>query len=164
MFLIFMAIASLCWIGCSDSPEIDTMMEEEETIEMIDSSSQAVITSVSVSGEVGDYTFRVGIASPDTGCDQYANWWEVFSLDGALLYRRILGHSHVDEQPFERSGGPVNIQVEQEVIIRAHMNNTGYGRQAYKGSVSDGFEETILEEDFHLELADSAPLPGDCAF
>ena len=57
------------------------------------------------------------VASPDTGCDQYANWWEVITEDGALIYRRILGHSHVNEQPFIRSGVGVVIDENQVVIV-----------------------------------------------
>jgi|GEM_PF-2150998 len=87
----------------------------------------ADVISVEVSGVDNNYTFSVGITSPDTGCEQYANWWEVISEDGQLIYRRILGHSHVAEQPFVRLGGKVKIDKQQVVIIRAHMNTSGYG-------------------------------------
>ena len=86
----------------------------------------AEVTSVSVSGGAGAYTFSVGVKSPDTGCEQYADWWEVLSEDAQLIYRRILTHSHVTEQPFTRSGGPVTVDTGQIIIIRAHMNNLGY--------------------------------------
>ncbi|MGF1460405.1 MAG: hypothetical protein ACFBSG_15440 [Leptolyngbyaceae cyanobacterium] len=112
----------------------------------------------------GQYTFRVTIASADTGCDQYANWWEVITADGDLLYRRILAHSHVDEQPFERSGDPVAIAADQSVIVRAHMEPDGYSSQAMKGTVADGFEPTALPEGFTADLATVAPQPNDCAF
>ena len=67
------------------------------------------ITAVECAGQPNNYTLSVTIESPDTGCDQYADWWEVFYPDGTLIYRRILGHSHVTEQPFTRSGGVVNV-------------------------------------------------------
>lgn len=124
----------------------------------------ADVISLGVSGEEGDYRFSVGINSPDTGCDQYADWWEVVSQEGELIYRRILLHSHVEEQPFTRSGGPVSIAADSMVIVRAHMNTDGYGGAAFLGSVQSGFSETDLDPDFAVDLANEPPLPNDCAF
>lgn len=112
----------------------------------------------------GELWFAVGISSPDTGCDLYADWWEVLSEDGELLYRRVLGHSHVDEQPFVRSGGPVSVEPDQTVWVRAHMSPGGYGGQAYKGSVANGFEPADLRSDFAPEAAEQEPLPEGCEF
>ena len=84
------------------------------------SAPAADVIGVQVSGAPGAYQFNVTIKSPDTGCQQYADWWEVVSEDGRLLYRRVLLHSHVDEQPFTRSGGPVPIQADTVVWVRAH--------------------------------------------
>ncbi len=127
-------------------------------------STDAKIVSVSVSGEEGSYSFNVGIKSPDTGCDQYADWWEVISEGGQLLYRRILAHSHVNEQPFSRSGSPVVIKKDQIVFVRAHMNTNGYGNEVFKGSVETGFEKNMLDKTFADQLELVAPLPGGCAF
>lgn len=128
-------------------------------------SSGANVEAVTVSGEAGAYNFSVTLRSPDTGCDQYADWWEVLGEDGSLLYRRILAHSHVDEQPFTRSGGPVDIQGDTPVFVRAHMNTTGYGGSVFAGTVEGTFAEAT---DFDAEAAASvetqAPLPESCAF
>lgn len=124
----------------------------------------ATVTAVAVTGNPGNYSFAVTIASPDTGCDQYANWWEVITPEGELLYRRILAHSHVNEQPFTRSGGPVPVQADQSVIVRAHMHPSGYGKQALQGSVASGFEELSSESAIAPELASQPPLPDGCAF
>lgn len=124
----------------------------------------ADVISVETSGEAGAYRFSVTVASPDTGCDRYADWWEVVSERGDLIYRRVLLHSHVDEQPFERSGGTVEIAPDTPVIIRAHMNTSGYGGQVYRGTVQDGFRPASTEPGFATELEQSAPLPQDCAF
>ena len=124
----------------------------------------ADVQSVNVSGQVSAYQFNVQVSSPDTGCDQYADWWEVLSEDGQLLYRRVLLHSHVSEQPFTRSGGPVPIDENTIVIVRAHMNNGGYGGAALRGSVSGGFATVQLESGFAVEVEALDPLPEDCAF
>lgn len=126
--------------------------------------SLADVTAVTTTGEAGAYRFAVTISSPDTGCDQYADWWEVVSTDGELLYRRILAHSHVDEQPFTRSGGPVAVAAETEVIVRAHMMPGGYGGQALQGSAAGGFVPVELPADFAPELVDQPPLPSGCTF
>ena len=124
----------------------------------------ANIVSVAVTGEAGNYTFAVTISSADTGCDQYSDWWEVADAQtGELIYRRILAHSHVDEQPFTRSGGPVPIAPDQNVIIRAHMGGlqSNYGGEAYGGSVSSGFEPVV---DSLPSLEAVEPLPRGCTF
>ena len=129
-------------------------------------SSYAVVEKVSVSGSEGNYTFSVTLKSPDKGCDQYANWWEVMTENEELVYRRILGHSHVSEQPFTRSGGNVNINASDVVIVRGHMNTSGYGEGeiAMKGTVELGFESFVLSKDFAKSLESIAPQPTGCAF
>ncbi|MEL6930719.1 MAG: hypothetical protein AAFO95_19105, partial [Cyanobacteria bacterium J06600_6] len=67
----------------------------------------AKILSVMATGTENKYDFVVTVSSPDTGCEAYANWWEVLTPEGELLYRRTLFHSHVDEQPFTRTGKKV---------------------------------------------------------
>ena len=124
----------------------------------------ADVLSVQVTGNPGAYQFAVEISSPDTGCDQYADWWEVFSENGNLLYRRILLHSHVTEQPFTRSGGPVEIDADTVVYVRAHMNTFGYGGGLMKGTVQDGFQPVEAEAGLGSGLDAVPPLPEDCAF
>ncbi len=139
--------------------------EENMTETPMDSSNldEASVTNVTFSGSENAYTFSVTVSSPDTGCEQYADWWEVVDTQGNLIYRRILAHSHVNEQPFTRSGGPVSIQRETEIYIRAHMNNSGFGTSMLKGSVADGFTPITLA-DFAQDLESEAPQPNGCAF
>ena len=125
---------------------------------------EARITSVKVTNKKQTYGFQVGIQSPDTGCNQYANWWEIVSPEGELLYRRILGHSHVKEQPFVRSGGAIPLAKDQVIYIRLHMNTTGYSRKGFSGSIATGFKAFELPEDFAPQLATQEPLPKGCAF
>ncbi|MCK8520055.1 hypothetical protein M0D21_00635 [Aquimarina sp. D1M17] len=140
--------------------------DNDGTDEMIDvdTTAEADIVSVSFSGDENAYTFSVGIKSPDKGCNQYADWWEIVAEDGTLIYRRILAHSHVNEQPFVRSGGPVAIKKDQIVYVRAHMNTSKYGSKVFKGSVENGFQESTLDKDFAIALEETEPLPSGCAF
>ena len=127
-------------------------------------SRRADVAEVKVQGTESNYTFHVTLESPDKGCEQYADWWEVISSDGLLLYRRILTHSHVNEQPFTRSGGPVEIDQNQKVWIRAHMNNTGFGGKAFYGSVSEGFKLKPFPDGLGKGLEKVSPLPYGCRF
>jgi hypothetical protein len=88
----------------------------------------------------------------------------VVSEDGELLYRRILLHSHVSEQPFRRSGGPVAVDANTVVIVRAHMHPDGYGGIALRGSVDGDFEPVQLDANFAPNFDEIEPLPTGCAF
>jgi len=135
----------------------------------------ADVTAVQITGSRSAYQFAVSVESADLDCTQYANWWEVLSEDGALLYRRILEHSHTDENgttdadgpgnTFTRDGGPVVIEPETSVIVRAHMSNAGYSGRAMQGSPSGGFAEaSIFSGDFAADVESAAPQPAGCAF
>lgn len=137
---------------------------EQAAISQADTAKRptADVTAVSMTGAENAYQFQVTISSPDTGCDQYADWWEVLDLAGNLLYRRILAHSHVEEQPFTRSGGPVAISKTQSVLVRAHLNTGGYGT-TFIGSATDPFTLTTDYVGFATETEHTGPLPGNCA-
>ncbi len=139
-----------------------TVDDEPPVVEPADS-VLANVASVAVTGDSGSYIFAVGIRSDETGCDRYADWWEVVSEDGDLLFRRVLSHSHVGEQPFVRSGGPVDIADTENVWVRAHLSSDGYGGTAWYGSIAGGFVATEQDADWD-DLADEAPQPGRCAF
>ena len=146
--------------------EIDSFEESDQGTEIaqVSGSIAADVISVQVAGDPNAYRFSVEISSPDEGCEQYADWWEVFTEDGELVYRRILAHSHVNEQPFVRSGGPVGIGPDTVVLIRAHMHPGGYGGTVMRGTVNGGFETEELDADFAAELENEPPQPTGCAF
>lgn len=157
MTLTLACAAALIWVACSnnnassDPPHTDGVTPR--------------VTEVDTSGDAGAYTFSVTLRTPDTGCDQYADWWEVTNADGTeLLYRRILAHSHVNEQPFTRSGGTVAVDADTEVVVRTHMSNSGYSRRAMRGSVGGGFAAADLADDFGAALEQAEPQPSGCAF
>ncbi len=148
-------IAILTIFGCTDNFPVQQKANLED---------QAKITNVVCIGQPNNYTFDVTVESPDTGCDQWADWWEVFTIEGELIYRRILLHSHVNEQPFTRSGGTVDVGADDSIYVRAHMNNLGYGTQVFSGTVRVGLEIDSLPVDFAADLMFEDPLPVDCDF
>ncbi|MEO1590403.1 MAG: hypothetical protein AAFU71_03810 [Cyanobacteria bacterium J06632_22] len=153
-----------------DTPSDTTSDTASEDITIVthptDTDTEARVTAASFSGEPGAYQVAVTLSSPDTGCEQYADWWEVLSTDGDLLYRRILAHSHVEEQPFTRSGGPVAIAPNDLIFIRVHMNNTGYSSQVLQGTVANGLRTTtlLIDPEADAALAAQSPQPSGCAF
>lgn len=152
----------------AETPVADTTVSESisEPEAPATAEDTAVVAEASFSGEPGAYQVSVTVTSPDTGCDQYADWWEVLTPEGELLYRRILAHSHVDEQPFTRSGGPVAIAPTDPIIIRVHMNNTGYSAQALTGTVAEGLSATtlLIDPEGDAAIASQPPQPSGCAF
>jgi len=150
-----------------DIKETETaIVEGDDEVEAVPEEDNlfANVVSVAVTGQANQYQVSVGISSPDTGCEQYADWWEVLSEDGELIYRRILLHSHVNEQPFTRSGGPVDIGEDTVVYIRAHMNQEGYGGNIMKGSVESGFHNIENPPNFSPDIEIEPPLPSGCNF
>ena len=150
-------IASVLWLaaGCASARNVPAPADGHF----------ADVIAVQATGESGDYLFSVAISSQDSGCERYADWWEVVRPDGQLVFRRILAHSHPTEQPFTRSGRPVAVQRDEPLIVRAHMNVDGYGGVAMRGTVADGFTaDPTITRRFAGKLASAQPLPDGCAF
>jgi hypothetical protein len=134
----------------------------------------ANVTGVAVSGEPGAYSFAVTVESADIDCSQYADFWEVVSESGELLYRRILEHSHTDENgtsdadapgnTFTRSGGPVDVSADDSVIVRAHMNTDGYNGIAMRGTAAGFVSAPDIDENFAADVEDDEPQPAECLF
>src|SRR4029453_9151156 len=76
---------------------------------------RADVLRVGGSGRPNAYMLAVTVKSPDQNCERYADWWEVVSEDGKLLHRRVLMHSHPDEQPFTRPDGPIALAPDRTV-------------------------------------------------
>ena len=143
--------------------EVNHEGEEQEIV--IDGEKIAAdVVSVDVDGSPNQYQFSVQVLSPDTGCEQYADWWEILDESGNLIYRRILLHSHVNDQPFTRAGGPVDVGPDTVVIIRAHMNEAGFGGMSLKGTPNTSFRSVELPPDFAPGVEKEPPLPAGCNF
>lgn len=78
------------------------------------------------------WSFEVTLSHPDTGWDHYADGWRVLDNDGNELGLRTLYHPHVNEQPFTRSLGGVQIPTGvTEVFIQARDNVDGWAEPLY---------------------------------
>lgn len=83
------------------------------------------------------WAFTVTVRHPDTGWEDYADGWDVVTLQGEVIkpdpesqFTRTLLHPHVDEQPFTRSQSGIRIPEDvTEVMVRAHDLVSGFGGQ-----------------------------------
>jgi len=89
--------------------------------------SEVVIENVNADKTAnGTYSFSVTLAHADKSWDHYANLWQVETIQGEMLARRVLHHPHVNEQPFTRSLSGVKIpEGVSKVIIKAGCNIDG---------------------------------------
>ncbi len=156
------AWCGLVLLGCSSTKTPDSAASEAGAPDAPGAAPR--VTSVAVTGSPGAYRFDVTLSTQDTGCSHYANWWEVTTLSEQLVYRRILAHSHVDEQPFSRSGGPIDVGPKDGIVVRLHMNDTGYATAAMQGSAAAGLTPTTLDSGFGEKLKSHDPQPNGCAF
>lgn len=96
----------------------------------------AVIENATARPSGESWTFSVTLSHGDTGWDDYADGWRVVSEDGTELGLRVLYHPHVEEQPFTRSLGGVDIPAGTEsVFIEARTNTDGWGSARFEVSL-----------------------------
>lgn len=86
--------------------------------------SPPTITAVKASQSNGGWRFDVTLSHPDSGWEHYADGWRVLDMDGNEIGMRVLAHPHINEQPFTRSLGSVQIpngvkqvQIEARCIV-----------------------------------------------
>jgi len=75
----------------------------------------------------GHWRFAVTVRHEDRDPDHWADWWRVRTADGRELGRRVLLHSHVDEQPFTRDEQIAITREVTVVIVEAHDKVHGLG-------------------------------------
>lgn len=91
----------------------------------------ATIDAVQARNDGGTWQFSVTLSHGDTGWDDYADGWRVEAPDGTVLGYRELLHPHVNEQPFTRSLGGVEIpEGMTTVMVRASTNTDGWADTA----------------------------------
>lgn len=89
----------------------------------------ATIEAATAQSSGGDWTFSVTLRHADTGWDDYADGWRVVLEDGTVLGTRVLFHPHVNEQPFTRTLGGVEIPAgTMQVFIEASTLPDGWGK------------------------------------
>jgi len=138
------------------------------TLLFADTKPYAHIQAVSLSLQQQKATLSVRIKSSDTGCENYCDWFEVIDASGQLIYRRILWHSHKDEQPFTRSGSfnVGAISPTQKLFLRVHHNLSHYDDTLFSGSLATGFTQSKHTPTFSNTAATLAlpPQPTSCWF
>ena len=159
-----LAAWGLWLVACSPAAVSDSDGRTDSGTASTDGSASADVVALAVAGAPGAYTFEVTVRSDDLGCDHYADWWDVRRATGELVYRRILNHSHVDEQPFTRAGGPVAVSADEEVWVIAHLHPLGYTGAWMRGMVETGFQTVSEPVETSLEAWDEGALPEDCWF
>lgn len=81
--------------------------------------------------DAGTWRFEVTLRHPDTGWSHYADGWEILAPDGTRLGFRELAHPHVEEQPFTRSLGAVQVPAGlTHVQVRARCSRDGWAGAA----------------------------------
>jgi hypothetical protein len=100
-----------------------------------------LVTGAAVAGQVEvvhtEFTKQAGgwyvsttLRHDDTGWDHYADAWRVVDAKGKVLATRTLWHPHVDEQPFTRSLGDIQIPAGVSVVyVEAHDKVHGWSKQ-----------------------------------
>jgi hypothetical protein len=85
------------------------------------------ITAVHAAQGSDDWRFDVTLSHPDSGWEHYADGWRVLDMEGNEIGLRVLAHPHVNEQPFTRSLGGVQIsQGASQVQIEARCSVDGW--------------------------------------
>ena len=162
--------------GCVDSDRIEalaqvlTVRAEAMNPQLIEG---AVVLEVEADDPQSPKILTATIDSPDKGCDQYADWWEVLEPDGTLIQRQVIAKPHPDEQPFtSQMKLKKDLDPEQTVMIRAHFSDGiylqtyqqsfNYTDQALQGSVARGFGLVRPSQRFAAWLEDEEPQPPEC--
>lgn len=100
---------------------------------MAANADEVQIVKVKAENQRSSWVFHVTLKHGDTGWDHYADAWRVVTEDGKELGTRTLYHPHVDEQPFTRSLGDVEIPTDASVVyVEAHDKVHGWSKQRYK--------------------------------
>jgi len=140
---LLVLVGPVVWTGCDQTtPTVSTSLPapEAQADSAIPGPPQGtgdadVLNAVATRDTAGTWTVAVTVRHADTGWDDYANGWDVVLPDGTVVkhnegdaFTRVLGHPHVDEQPFTRRQSGLEIPADvRQVTVRAHELKDGFG-------------------------------------
>jgi hypothetical protein len=94
----------------------------------------------------GGYRFEVTLYHDDDGeAPKYANWWQVETVEGEVLGKRELLHSH-STAPFTRSATISVPDSVTTVVVRGHDMIHGFGGQAARVNVKTAEVEFFFSD------------------
>lgn len=92
--------------------------------------SEATVVKVRFEQRGDTWSVHTTLRHADTGWSHYADAWRIVDEKGNLIGERTLYHPHVDEQPFTRSLGNVQIPKGTTVVfVEAHDKESGWSKQ-----------------------------------
>ena len=95
-----------------------------------------VIAAEAVANDDGSFRISATVRHADEGWHHYADAFVVTAPDGTVLGTRELAHPHVEEQPFTRSLGRVEVPEDlTHVLVRAVDSVHGEGTEAFRLAV-----------------------------
>ena len=95
--------------------------------------SDVEIVKVILTKNAGTWRADVTLNHADTGWKHYADAWRLVDEKGNEIAKRTLYHPHVNEQPFTRSLGSIQIPKNNKIIfIEAHDLNRGWSPNKVK--------------------------------
>jgi len=93
----------------------------------------AVLDATVIANANGTYGVSASIFHKDEGWSHYADKFDVLTPNGKVIGTRVLYHPHVNEQPFTRTLGSVQVPVGvTEIIVRAHDLIHGDGKRTFR--------------------------------
>jgi len=105
---------------------------------------EANVVEVAFDRQDGRIRFDVTLYHDDDGEAEYANWWQVETLDGKRLGRRELLHAH-STAPFTRSETVDVPEGVTCVVVRGHDQTHGYGGQAAIVNLESGATRLVRQ-------------------
>ncbi|MFQ3294766.1 MAG: hypothetical protein ACI9PP_001580 [Halobacteriales archaeon] len=137
----------------TESPSGTMTTETDEELDL----REANVVEVAFDRQNGTVEFAVTLYHDDDGEAEYANWWQVETLDGDRLGRRELAHAH-STAPFTRSEA---IDVPNDVacvFIRGHDQIHDYGGQGALINVESG-ETNLVRQGSDRQSFDASDCP-----